>query len=31
MRKRSGPKIETWGTPVRTHFHDEFSPFKATL
>ena len=31
MSKRSVPKIEPWGTPARTGFHDEVCPFKTTL
>ena len=26
MRKRSGPKIEPWGTPVKTGLHDDVCP-----
>ena len=28
MRKRSGSKIESWGTRARMGFHDEVCPLK---
>ena len=31
IRKRSGPKIEPWGTPAKIGHHDDVCPFKMTL
>ena len=31
MRERGGPKIEPWGIPARTGFHNEVCRFKTTL
>ena len=31
MRKRSGPKVEPWGTPAKTGFDDDVCLFKTTL
>ena len=30
-RKRSGPRIEPWGTPAKTGLHDDVCPFKTIL
>ena len=30
-RKRSGPRMEPWGTPIKTGLHDEVFLFKTTL
>ena len=30
-RKRSGTKIEDWGTPAKTSLRDDLCPFKTTL
>ena len=31
MRRRRGFRIDPWGAPVKTGFHDDICPFKATL
>ena len=31
MRKRSGPKSESWGSPPKIGLHDDVCPFKMTL
>ena len=31
MRKRSGPRIDPWGTPAKIGLHDHVGPFKTTL